>query len=119
VADEPVIQFTSTPSLSSEQIVLLLTTGQVPLGAAANSTTTQRRAQGLALFVGKNFLSELGFGGAPGEERLTFRSGEQMTASGRPTYTVEYKLTDYLTLVGEYDRFSQYNIDLKWKVYSR
>jgi translocation and assembly module TamB len=118
-ADEPIIQFSSTPSLSSEQIVLMLTTGQVPPGALATTTTTQRRAQGLVLFVGKNFLSELGFGGGAGEDRLTFRSGEQVTASGQPTYTVEYKLTDRWTLVGEYDRFSQYNLDLKWRVFSR
>src|SRR5262249_11702679 len=58
-ADEPVVQFSSVPSLSSEQIVLMLTTGQVPPGMTATSTSTQRRAQGLALFVGKNVLSDL------------------------------------------------------------
>src|SRR5262249_7939163 len=29
-ADQPVIQFTSVPSLSSEQIILMVTTGQIP-----------------------------------------------------------------------------------------
>jgi translocation and assembly module TamB len=118
-AEEPVVQFSAVPSLSSEQIVLMLTTGQVPQGMTATATSTQRRAQGLALFVGKNVLSDLGIGGGMGEERLTIRSGEQVTASGRPTYTVEYKLADRWTLVGEYDRFSQYNLDLKWRVYSK
>src|SRR6185295_4230355 len=60
--DQPVVQFTSVPGLSSEEIVLMLTAGQVPRGAGA-SATTQQRAQGLALFVGKNLLSDFGLGG--------------------------------------------------------
>jgi translocation and assembly module TamB len=115
-ADEPIVQFSSTPALSSEQIVLMLTTGQAPQGVS--STSTQQRAQGLAWFMGKNLLSELGFGGS-GEDRLTIRSGEQVTEAGKPTYDVEYKLTDRWSVVGEYDRFSQYNAGLKWKVYSK
>jgi hypothetical protein len=31
--DSPIIQFTSTPALSSEQILLMITTGQMPQGA--------------------------------------------------------------------------------------
>ena len=94
----------------------MLTTGRAPRGVA--SSTTLQRAQGLALFAGKNLLSEFGIGGA-GEGRLTVRSGEQLTEAGRPTYELEYELTDDWSLVGEYDRFSQYNLGLKWNVYSR
>jgi len=111
------VQFSSSPPLSSEEIVMMLTTGRMPQGLASSST--QRRAQGLALFVGKNVLTEFGIGGGDDEGRLSFRSGEQVTESGRPTYEVEYKLVEDWSLVGEYDRFSQYNIGLKWKVYSR
>ncbi|HLP77898.1 MAG TPA: translocation/assembly module TamB domain-containing protein, partial [Candidatus Paceibacterota bacterium] len=88
-ADQPVVQFSSTPPLSSEQIVLMLTTGQMPQGVAASSA--RQRAQGLAMFVGKNILSDLGFGGS-GDGRLTIRSAEQLTETGRPTYDVEYRL---------------------------
>src|SRR5262249_32019451 len=90
-ADAPIIQFSSTPPLNSEQILLMLTTGQLPPGYAA--TSTRQRAQGLALFVGKNLLSDLGFGG-DSEGRLTMRSGEDVTEAGRPTYQIEYKFTD-------------------------
>jgi translocation and assembly module TamB len=115
-ADAPIVQFSSNPPLSSEQIVLMLTAGQMPPGLTAS--TTQERASGVAFFVGKNFLSELGIGD-PGEDRLTIRSGEKLTETGQPTYDIEYKFTDRWSAVGEYDRFSQYNLDLKWKVFSK
>jgi translocation and assembly module TamB len=116
-ADEPRVEFSSTPPLTSEQIVLMLTTGQMPRGTAM-TTTGQQRAQTVALFVGKNLLTELGFGNED-EERLTIRSGEQITETGRPTYEAEYKLAEKWSVIGEYDRFNQLNASLKWKVYSR
>ncbi|HHY86987.1 MAG TPA: hypothetical protein GYA07_15850 [Verrucomicrobia bacterium] len=115
-ADNPVVQFSSSPPLTSEEILLMLTTGQRPRALAAVST--QQRAQGLALFVGKNLLTDLGFGGT-GEQRLSIRSGEHLTETGRSTYEVEYRFNDDWSLLGEYDRFGQYNLGLKWRVYSR
>ena len=115
--DQPVVQFSSVPGLSSEEIVLMLTAGQIPRGVGATATT-QQRAQGLGLFVGKNLLSDFGLGGG-GQERLTIRSGEEISQSGRPTYDLEYKLTDRWSVLGEYDRFDQYNLNLKFKAYSK
>jgi len=114
--DDPIIQFSAIPSLTSEQIVLMLTAGEVPAGAGTTTTLTQR-AGGLGLYVGRNLLSDFGLGG--GQERLTFRSGEYISESGRPTYDLEYKLTDRWSVIGSYDRFDQYDLDLKWKVYSK
>lgn len=115
--DAPVIEFSSTPPLSSEQIVLMLTTGQLPQGTGATAST-QQRAEGLALFVGKNLLSEFGWG--PGtESRLTISSGQEVNQTGRPTYQVAYRLTKHWYLVGEYDRFDQFNLNLKWRIYSK
>jgi translocation and assembly module TamB len=115
--DQPVVQFSSIPGLSSEEIVLMLTAGQVPRGAGTTASTTQR-AQGLAVFVGKNLLSDFGFGGS-GEDRLTFRSGEEVTETGRSTYNIEYRLTDRWSVIGEYDRFDQYNLNVKFRAYSK
>ncbi len=115
--DQPVVQFSSIPGLSSEEIVLMLTAGQIPRGLGV-TTTTQQRAQGLALFVGKNILSDFGIGGT-GADRLTMRTGEEISELGRPTYDIEYKLTDRLSLIGEYDRFDQYNLNVKYKIYSK
>jgi translocation and assembly module TamB len=116
--DNAVPQFSSIPGLSSEEIVLMLTTGQIPRGLGV-TTTTEQRAQGLALFVGKNLLSDFGVVGGGGQDRLTVRSGEEISESGRPTYDIEYKLSDRWSVIGEYDRFDQYNLNMKYKLYSK
>jgi translocation and assembly module TamB len=115
-ADAPVVQFSSNPPLSSEQIVLLITSGQMPQGAY--TLTPQQRAQTVALFLGRDVLSKLGFGDQS-QQRLTIRSGEQISDQGKPTYNLEYKLTDRWSLTGEYDRFGDYNAGFKWRIYSR
>jgi translocation and assembly module TamB len=115
-ADAPVLQFTSTPPLSSEQILLMITAGELP--REERSLSTQQRAQTLAIFVGRDLLAKLGFGDDK-EQRLTMQSGEQLSEQGRPTYSVEYQLTPRWSLVGEYDRFNAYNAGLKWRIYSK
>jgi translocation and assembly module TamB len=113
-ADTPVLQFTSTPPASSEQLLLMLTTGEMP--NQDTSTSTQQRAGRLALFLGKNLLSEFSSGEA---DRLTIRSGEYVSDQGKQTYSLEYRVNKDWSIVGEYDRFGAFNAALKWRVYSR
>jgi len=115
-ADAPIIQFSSTPPLSSEQLVLMVTAGELPRTGATLSP--QQRAQTAALFVGRDLLARWGFGDSS-EPRLTITSGQEMSEAGRPTYNIEFKLTDRWTLEGEYDRFNAYNAGVKWRVYSK
>jgi translocation and assembly module TamB len=115
-ADAPVLQFTSTPPLNSDQVLLMLTAGEVPRQGEINFTT-QERAQHLAVFLGRGMLADLGIGGD--SNRLTVRSGENVSETGRPTYSVEYELTKDWSVIGQYDRFNDFNLMLKWRVYSR
>jgi translocation and assembly module TamB len=115
-ADEPVIEFSSVPALTSEQIVLMLTTGQIPRQDFGFSS--EDRAGKLAFFLGKSLWAKLN-PNKPAEERLTIRSGEDVTEQGRQTYEVEYKLNDRWSLVGEYSRFGDLNANVKWRVFSR
>jgi translocation and assembly module TamB len=116
-ADAPIVQFSSTPPLSSQQIVLMLSTGELPLGVGVNNST-QQRAQGLAMFFGKNLLSEFGLD-LGNQNRLTFHVGQQISEAGRPTYEANYKISKRWSIVGEYDRFDQYDLNLKWNIYSK
>ncbi|MEW6158490.1 MAG: translocation/assembly module TamB domain-containing protein [Verrucomicrobiota bacterium] len=117
-ADEPLIEFSSTPPLSSEEIVLMLTTGELPRNELTFSG--QQKASRLALFLGRSLWSKFTGGGeGRGGERLTIRSGENVSETGRQTYSVEYRLTEDWSLVAEYDRFNQLNAGVKWRIYSR
>ena len=115
-ANEPVVKFSSVPSLSSEEIVLMLTTGELPRQDFAFSN--EQRAGRLAVFLGKSLWSKFR-GGQGGAERLTIKSGEDISEQGKQTYKVEYKLSNRWSLVGEYDRFGDLNAGVKWKLYSR
>jgi len=115
-ADAPVLQFSSTPPLSSDQVLLMLTAGEIPRQGQL-AFTTEQRAQRVALFIGSGVLSGLGIGGD--SNRLTIRSGEHITETGRPTYSVEYELTENWSVIGQYDRFNDFNLMLKWRVYAR
>jgi translocation and assembly module TamB len=114
-ADKPLIHFSSVPSLTSEKIFLMLTAGELPRDEITFST--EQKAQRFAVFVGSKLLNSLGFGGT--SERLTIRSGEEISESGSQTYDVEYKLTDRWALVGEYDRFNDFNVSVKRRIFSR
>jgi len=115
-ADDPVLQFTSTPPLSSEQIVLMITAGQLPRGEF--TFTPQQKAQTVGIFLGRDLLAKMGFSDDT-EQRLTIHSGEEISEQGRPTYNIEYKLSPGWSLVGEYDRFNAFNTGLKWRIYSK
>jgi translocation and assembly module TamB len=82
------------------------------------SLTPQERAQTVALFLGRDLLAKLGFGDQS-QERLTVSSGEEISEQNRPTYRIEYKLTNRWSVQGEYDRFGDFNADLKWRIYSK
>ena len=114
-ADQAVVQFSSTPPLTADQIVLMLTAGQMP--RTDYSLTAEQRAGRVALYLGKNLLSQFGLG--DGSDRLTLRSGENITETGKSTYNVEYKLSRHWSLVGEYDQFNAFNLGLKWKILSK
>jgi hypothetical protein len=94
----------------------MVTAGQLPKGEF--TLTPQQRAQTVGLFLGRDLLSKAGVGDSA-EQRLTVRTGEEITEHGRPTYGVEYKLTGRWSLEGEYDRFGDYNAGIKWRVYSK
>jgi translocation and assembly module TamB len=114
--DAPMLQFSSTPPLGSEEILLMVTAGEMP--RHQQSFSMRQRGQTFAQFLGKDLLTKLGFADS-GEQRLTIKSGEELSELGRPTYGIDYKLSDRWALVGEYDRFNAFNAGFKWRIYSK
>jgi len=93
----------------------MLTAGELP---AEKVLSTQARAGRLATFLGKDFLSRYSGNDMAGE-RLIINTGENLTEEGKTTYSIEYRLTDRWSLLGEYDRFSAVNASVKWKIFTR
>ena len=113
--DDPQLIFTSTPALSSNDILLMVTSGKVP-NDNVNQGTGNRLA-GLGSFLGKSVLTDLGLID-PLDNRLEITVGEYVTEQGSETVKVEYRLSDEWAVIGSYDRFDSYNMDLKWTFYS-
>jgi len=47
------------------------------------------------------------------------RSGEGISAGGRVTHQLEYRLTEVWSIVGEYDEFDDLNAGIKWRIIRR
>jgi translocation and assembly module TamB len=115
-ADAPVVLFSSTPPLTSEEILLMLTAGELPQREIVYST--EARVGRLATYLGREMVTRF-VGDETAEERLIINSGENIAEDGKTTYSIEYKLDPRWSLVGEYDRFNALNVGLKWKLFSR
>lgn len=107
--NEARIEFDSDPPLRTEEVLLLLTAGTIP-GADDGEGGLAGTAGRLAFYLGQGIL------GMGGSERLNITSGEDITESGNETFSVEYELRRNFSLIGEYDKFDDYNLDLNWRI---
>lgn len=114
--NEPQLVFSSTPPLDSSQILLMVSTGQPPAGEVNRSA--QSRLSTLGLYLGSGLL------GSSGDDdsffnRLSMESGQRISEQGKETMEIQYRITDRWSLIGEYDEFDAYNMDVKWKIFSK
>lgn len=114
-AEKPNLTFYSTPSLESEQVLLMVMAGETPRNEI--TYTAGERAARLGTYLGQSLLWQLGADPAA-TDRLSIRVGERVSRRGRETYGMEYELDPRWSLVGEYDEFDEYNLGVKWRVYS-
>jgi translocation and assembly module TamB len=111
-ASRPVLVFSSSPPLESEQVLLLVMAGETPKNEV--TYTGNQRAARFGTFIGKSLFSSIS-GDSGAADRLTISAGEKVSLQGRETYEVEYSLGKRWSLVGEYDEFDDYNAGLKWR----
>ncbi len=115
-AEAPVITFSSSPPLTSEQVLLMVTAGELPQDQ--QMFTAQQRATRFAVYLGRNLLYQI-TGDESDGERLMITSGEHVSEQGRETFGIEYRLSNRWSAVGEYDRFDEYNAGLKVRIFTR
>jgi translocation and assembly module TamB len=111
----PNLEFESDPSMTNDEVLLLLTGGVLP-GNDTTSTLSQNSGK-LAFYLGQGFVTDLF--GSSSSDRLRIASGEDISESGRETFNVEYDLTDDLSVIGEYDKYDRYNLDVRWRIRSK
>ena len=107
-ASEPLVEFASTPFLTTTQVLQLLATGSTGGGGLGS----------VGIYLGRGILG-------PGPEgdgllnRLTFEMGRDVTESGTTTMDAYFRLNERLRLHGEYDKYDAQNLNLEWEIYSK
>ncbi|MEX1025135.1 MAG: translocation/assembly module TamB domain-containing protein [Planctomycetota bacterium] len=126
--DEPVIELTSVPPLASEDILVLVLTGQLPADAGSRSGRSQA-GQTVALYFGKDLLTKWFASDDPLSdeesffERFEFVTGQEVSRQGVPTLDASFRLRedlwedeDRLLLTLERDVWEDYNLGVRWVV---
>ncbi len=111
--DEPLLTFSSTPALEQGDILLMVTAGRMPEN---DQRSSQSRLAGLGIFIGNTILVDMGLVD-PLDDRLQVYIGEDVTETGKDTVKVIYRINDTWALVGQYDRFDAFTLDLHWTIY--
>ncbi len=113
--DRPQLQISSVPPLTQQELLVLLTTGQLP------STLGERGVEGHARFVGGYLANEVfdaWFGSDStdrGEglfDRLTIETGREISKNGTESLLVEYGLSERLGVQIERDAYEDYNLGI-------
>ncbi len=113
--DAPTVQLSSVPALPPQDLIVLLTTGQLP------STLVARGAEGQARFVGGYLAQEVldaWFGSDSTErgesllDRLTIEAGREVSKNGTESLLVEYELGPHVAVQVERDAYEDYNLGL-------
>lgn len=111
-AHDPVVSFTSTPSLEQSEILLMITSGQIP----DHARSTESRLSGIGMYIGRSVLVDWGLID-PLDETLTVSIGEDITTSGKDTINIRYKVDEDIDVVGAYDEYDAYYLDVEWNLY--
>lgn len=114
-AYDPQVTFTSSPPLASEQIMLMVMTGENPEGMFDYSSV--QRASKLGAFISKGLFA----GDSRGSffNRLSINSGENLSEQGKETIEIEYALDERFQFIGEYDEYDFWNTGIRWRIFQR
>lgn len=115
-AFDPQVRFTSSPPLTSEQILMMVMAGENPEGMFNYSVS--QRASKVGTYLAKGLFSSSGSGGGIGS-RFSLSSGENLSRQGKETLDVEFKLDEQFQLLGEYDEYDAWNAGIRWKAIRR
>lgn len=111
-ASDPRLDLQASPTLTSEEVLLLVMAGVTPQRNGQSDATN--RALKLGMYFSQGVLGDLL--GTDENGRLTVSTGEKLSRQGKETFRFDYELADRWNVVAEYDEFDHYNAALKWRV---
>ena len=114
-AYDPRIRFTSSPPLSSEQILLMVMAGDVP--DENFSYSASQRASKIGTYLSQGLL--LSGGGEGLGSRFSLVTGQNLSEQGKETLEMEFRLDDQFQLLGEYDEYDAWNTGIRWRAIRR
>ncbi|MDR1437662.1 MAG: translocation/assembly module TamB domain-containing protein [Puniceicoccales bacterium] len=107
----PIFNFSSTPSLSNGDIIAMITAGQLP--DRRSIISGERNPFGaLGAYFGTSIF------GDDFADRMHLQVGQDLTKNGRETMELEYILDERHSILAEYDRYDNYGVDMRFKIYS-
>ncbi len=115
-AFDPQVRFTSSPPLTSEQILMMVMAGENPDGMFDYSVS--QRASKVGTYLAKGLFSSRGSSSGLGS-RFSLSSGQNLSRQGKETLDVEFKLDEQFQLLGEYDEYDAWNAGIRWKAIRR
>jgi hypothetical protein len=120
-AANPALEFSSSPSLDQTDIILLVTTGQAPEVFTGRSGAG--RLGSLGLYFGSGLMELFGNNSLDREEswieRIDVVIGANFTESGKSTIEVDIPFSDRWSFQAEYDEYDAYNLNARWRIFSR
>lgn len=114
-ASDPEIVMSSVPSLAQDEIILMIAAGAIP--TADRETGSISRAGQIALYLGRDVFSDL-IGGED-SSRVEIRASNSFSPLRGDGKVIEYHLDDRWSLIGEYDDYGDYNLDVKWNLFRK
>lgn len=114
-AYDPSVRFVSSPPLASDEILLMVMTGDVPDSDFAYSAS--QRASKIGSYLSQGLFSSGGQSGIG--SRLSLETGANLSEQGKETMDIEFKIDERFQLLGEYDEYDEWNAGLRWRVLRR
>jgi len=113
--DRPEVTLSSLPPLPTQDLVLLLSTGQLPSTLVSRGTYGQARVVGeyLATEAWQNLFGNDSTESGPSLfDRVTVETGREVSRNGIESISVEYELLPDFGLRAERDRYEDFNLGI-------
>ena len=113
-ADDPEVHFSSSPTLNSDQILLMIVAGEDPSGSLEYSSA--QKASKIGTYLSKGLLDVADSDRSSLLSRLSLEWGNSLSKKGKETLDLEFLLDDEFQVLGEYDEYDNWNGGIRWRI---